>query len=61
MYKKHVFLKNVNIYIYIYIYIYTTFFLIVEIKNNIMFIKDAHRKMAPDAYPETSVRVCFGG
>ena len=32
-----------------------------EIKNNIFVIKDAHRKTAPDACPETSVRVCFGG
>ena len=33
----------------------------VKTKNNSLFIKDAHRKTAPDACPETSVRVCFGG
>ena len=33
----------------------------IKIKNNIFFIKDVHRKTAPDACPETSVRVCFGG
>ena len=34
---------------------------VVEIKDTILFIKDAHRNYAPDACPETSVRVCFGG
>ena len=33
---------------------------IVETKT-ILFIKDAHQNYAPDACPETSVRVCLGG
>ena len=32
-----------------------------ESTNNILVIKDAHRNSAPDACPETSVRVCLGG
>ena len=40
--------------IYIYIFEYG------KNKNNIFVIKDAHRKTAPDACPETFVRVCFG-
>ena len=30
-----------------------------KIKINISFVKDAQRNYAPDACPETSVRVCF--
>ena len=53
--------KNTNIYIYIYkkeIYIKN---ICNEHQKIYICIKDAHRKTAPDACPETSVRVCFWG
>ena len=34
---------------------------LLKIKNNILFIKDAHRNYAPYRCPETSVRVRFWG
>ena len=61
MYMYTIYIYIIYIYIYIYRYHYLENIQIIKIKNNICFIKDAHRKTAPDACPETSVRVCFGG
>ena len=47
-------------YIFIFIFISIIYFK-TKIKRSIFVIKDAHPKTAPDACPETSVRVCFCG
>ena len=50
-----------NIYIYICIYNFYIYNIFKNNKNNLCFIKDAHRNSAPGRCLETSVRVCSGG